>query len=67
LKVAIESLPSNGFGLRFGLKIIDGYRAGNMVRCSVSENARTDINLQRMINWAVNTGYEVINPNFVPQ
>lgn len=56
----INTGRNKGFGTQYRLKILDGYRAGECVRDSVSEQPLFDVNPDRLSAWAQNTGYEVV-------
>ena len=57
--VAIEPGPDNGYGTQYRLRILDGYRAGEFVRMSGSEEPQFDIDPARLQSWAEKTGYTV--------
>lgn len=60
MRVAIEACRKCGI-THFQLKILDGYRAGEFVRNSVSDHLLFDVNSARLKKWAQNTGYQVVS------
>jgi hypothetical protein len=65
MRVVIEAGPDNGFGIQYRLKLLDGYRAGQFVRNSASDeplfDALFDVDRARLTTWARDTGYEVVS------
>lgn len=63
MRVVIKPGPNAGFGTQYRLQILDGYRAGEFVRGSDSDQPLFDVNRERLATWARDTGYEVVfNP-----
>lgn len=60
MRVTVEVGPNKGFSIQYRLKMLDGYRAGQFVRNSVSEQPLFDVDQARLATWARNTGYEVV-------
>lgn len=60
MRVVIEPGPDNGFGIQYRLKLLDGYRAGQLVRLGDSEQPLFDVDQARLAAWARDTGYEVV-------
>lgn len=60
MKVTIEANPRGPHGLRYYLRIQEGYRTGELVRRPFSETPVFDINAARLGEWARTTGYEVV-------
>jgi hypothetical protein len=59
MKVTVEPGPDNGFGTQYRLRILDGYRAGELVRAGDGNRPLFDVNRARLVDWARETGYEV--------
>lgn len=57
--VRIESGSDNGYGIQHHLRILSGYRQGELVRLSFSEAPLFDVNEARLRDWAKESGYEV--------
>jgi len=61
MRVAVEAGPDNGFGIQYRLRLLDGYRVGQLVRNCYSEQPLFDVDCARLIAWAHDTGYEVVS------
>lgn len=59
MQVAIEPGPDNGFGTQYRLRVLSGYRAGELVRSVVPQHPVFDIDANRLREWAEETGYVV--------
>ena len=59
MRVTVQKGPNKGYGTQYNLRILDGYRAGELVRSAVNHPV-FDINKERMIQWATETGYVVV-------
>ena len=56
MKVQVESGTDNGWGIEYHLRMLDGYHAGQLV-CQFVGQPVSDINMQRLIDWAEEVGY----------
>lgn len=61
MRVVVESGANKGFGIQYHLKMLDGYRAGELVRNGDLELPLFDVDRPRLVAWAQNTGYEVVS------
>lgn len=62
MRVVIVQGQNKGFGPQLHLKILDGYRAGELVRDSVSDAPLAGgIDKEKLATWARETGYQVVN------
>lgn len=59
MRVTVQKGSNKGWGTQYHLMILDGYRAGNLVRDCLG-NPTFDIDRERLIRWASETGYEVV-------
>lgn len=60
MKVVIVSGKNKGYGIQYHLKIVDSYRAGQLVRVGVEEYPLFDTDQDRLVKWTLDTGYEVV-------
>lgn len=61
MKVVVVLGNNKCYGIQYNLKMLDSYRAGQLVGSGIKEYPLFDIDRDRLVKWALETGYEVVD------